>query len=104
TIALLVAAGGAASRPDGWWLAAPRPLAAAAVLAALAAVAMLFGAAVGSFLLGVAPVLVLVAAGVRLPGVAALAGPPIAVTVLAGLVAGLAAAAPRPWTRAAFLP
>jgi len=73
-------------------------------LAGLAVVAWLFGAAAGSWLLGVAPVLILVVGGVRLPGVAALAGEPIVVLVLAGVVAGIAAAAPRPWTGAAFLP
>src|SRR5205814_1087641 len=38
------------------------------------------------------------------PGVAALAGPPVAVPVVAGLIAAASAAGPRRWAGAAFLP
>jgi hypothetical protein len=102
-IALAVAAGGAAARPDGWLLGLPSvPLALAAVVA-LTGLALLVGPGGGRWLWPVAPVLLLVVGGVRLPGVAPLAGPPIAVLVLAGAIMMIAGALPR-WASAAFLP
>jgi hypothetical protein len=102
-VALGVAAGGAASSPDGFLLGLPSlPLALAAALG-LAALARVAGRGAGLWLLATAPVLLLVLAGARLPGVAALAGAPIAVFVIAGSLLGLAAAPPR-WAGAAFLP
>lgn len=101
--ALAVAAGGAASGPDGWLLGLPSlPLGFAGAVA-LTGLALLAGPGGGRWLWPVAPVLLLVVGGARLPGVAALAGPPIAVLVLAGAVLMLAEARPR-WASAAFLP
>jgi len=102
-VALGLAAGGAASSPDGFLLGLPVvPLALAAGLG-LAALALVAGRRAGVWLLATAPVLLLVLAGARLPGVAALAGPPIAVLVIAGSLLAVAAAPPR-WAGAAFLP
>ena len=70
-VVLGVAAGGAASSPDGFLLALPTlPLAVAAGLV-LAALALVAGRRAGPWLLAAAPVLLLVLAGARLPGVAA---------------------------------
>lgn len=102
-LALLIAAGGAASAPSGWLLGAPSLGAAALCGLALVALALLAGRAAGRWLLAAAPVVLLVGAGARLPGVAALAGPPIAVLVIAAVVAALGSARPR-WSGAAFLP
>ena len=97
-----MAAGGAAARPGGWLLGAPSWAGTAAVLLALG-LAIAGGPKAGRWLLGAAPIVVLVAAGARLPGVAALAGPPILIVVGAAMVAAMASAPPR-WSRAAFLP
>jgi hypothetical protein len=102
-LALLIAAGGAASSPSGWLLGLPSLAAAALCGLALAALALLVGRAAGGWLLAAAPAVLLVVVGARLPGVAALAGPPMAVLVVAGVVAALASAPPR-WRGAAFLP
>ncbi len=102
-VALAVAAGGAASWPDGWLLGRPSLPLALAALVALTGLALIVGPGGGRWLWPVAPVLLLVMGGARLPGVAALAGPPIAVLVLAGAVLMLAEAPPR-WAGAAFLP
>jgi hypothetical protein len=102
-VALAVAAGGAASRPDGWLLGLPSLPVALAAVVALTGLALLVGPSGGRWLWPVAPVLLLVVGGARLLGVAPLAGPPIAVLVLAGAVLMLAGAPPR-WASAAFLP
>jgi hypothetical protein len=102
-VALGVAAGGVASSLDGFLLGLPSLPLALAVGLGLAALAIAAGRRASLWLLAVAPVLLLVIVGVRLPGVAALAGPPIAVLVIAGALLALAAAPPR-WGAAAFLP
>jgi hypothetical protein len=102
-LALLIAAGGAASSPSGWLLGVPGGAATVGCGLALVALAGLAGGAAGRWLLAAAPVLLLVVVGARLPGVAALAGPPIAVLVIAAIVAALASTPSRVGA-AAFLP
>lgn len=102
-LAVLIASGGAAATSGGWLLGVPSWPAGIAGIAALGAAAALLGRDAGRWLLGAAPVVLLVVAGIKLPGVAALAGPPLAVLVLAGLALAIAAA-PPPWSAAAFLP
>jgi hypothetical protein len=102
-LALLIAAGGAASTPSGWLLGVPSLVAAALCGLALVALALLVGRAAGVWLLAAAPALLLVVVGAPLPGVAALAGPPMAVLVITAVAAALASAPPR-WRGAAFLP
>lgn len=106
-LALVIAAGGAAASPGGWRLGLPTATGAVAALAVLAVVAIIGGrppgGRAGGMLLGVLPLLVLVVLGVRLPGVSSLAGPPLAVLVIAA-AAAVFVNAPPPWTRAAFLP
>ncbi|HUG53122.1 MAG TPA: hypothetical protein VMR21_05955 [Vicinamibacteria bacterium] len=101
--ALAIALGGGASRPEGWLLGLPSLTAAFAGMAVLIALAAVTGSAAPRLLLGLAPVTLLVSMGVPLPGVATLAGPPLAVLVLAAMAAALAAASP-PWAKAALLP
>ena len=101
--AVAIAAGGAAARPGGWLLGAPTGLALVAGAAILAVLAALTRGAAGAVLAGLGPLVLLVVLGVRLPGVAALAGRPIAVLVLAAAAGALALARPR-WAGAAFLP
>ena len=105
-LALLIAAGGGASSPSGWRLGLPGGTAVLACALVLAGIGFLAGRGVGRLLMGVAPVLLLVVVGARLPGVAAWAGPPLAVLVIAAVAAALAApaAAPPRWSAAAFLP
>jgi hypothetical protein len=102
-LALLVAAGGGASAPSGWRLGVPGGLALATCVFVMLGIALVAGQGAARLLLAVAPVLVLVLLGARLPGVAVWAGPPMAVLMLAGIVASLVAAPPR-WSAAAFLP
>ena len=102
-LALLVAAGGAASSPSGWRIGVPGGVALAACAVGLAVALLTAGGRAGRLLLAVTPVLLLVLLGAPLPGVAAWAGPPLAVLVLAAAAASLAGAPPR-WSAAAFLP
>src|SRR5438445_6548952 len=101
--AVAMAAGGAAARPDAWLLGAPPALALVTGAAVLAGLAVLTRGAAGAILAGFWPVVLRVVLGVRVPGVAALAGRPIAVLVLAAAAGALALARPR-WAGAAFLP
>jgi hypothetical protein len=102
-LAILIALGGAASRPGGWVLGAPSWAGALLALGALAVATWVLGLGAGRWWLGIAPVVALVALGVRVPGVAALTGPPLLVLVIAGLALAAVEAAPR-GAAAAFLP
>jgi len=102
-LALAIAAGGAASSPDGYLLGLPRLVPGLVLIVAMAALALIAGRGAGRWWLGAAPFVLLVILGARLPGIAPLAGPPIAVLWIAGAVLALAAAPPR-WAPAAFLP
>jgi hypothetical protein len=102
-LALGLASGGAAAAPEGFLLGLPTLPLALLAGAALALLALVAGRGAGRWLLSVAPVLVLVVLGVRLPGIAPLAGAPIAVLVIAAAVLSLTVAPPR-WSQAAFLP
>lgn len=95
----LLAAGGAAARPGGMWLGAPRTTAALAALVLLVGLVALVGrsVAVASTLLAI-PLLLL--AGAPIP---ALSGPPLFALALAGGAAALVLAGPR-LPGAAFLP
>src|SRR5688572_23058330 len=83
-LVVLLALGGAASRPGGMLLGAPSPIQAALVAAALAALVARLGWPAGGGGLGLltVPVLLLVA---PLPGVRALSGPPLLALALAAL-------------------
>lgn len=103
-LAALLALGGAAARPGGYWLGWPGAVAVAASV--LAAAGVLFAPRTGEGLAacrGLVLPLALLALGVPLAGVAAVSGPPLAALVCAGLALCAAAARWRPW-RAAFLP
>ncbi len=102
-LAVVTAAGGVAARPGGWALGAPTLGAALGGLVALALLARAAGPGAGRLLLAAAPPVVAVVAGLTLPGVGGLSGPPILAVVLAAAAAALAAAAPR-WSGWAFLP
>ena len=102
-LALLIAAGGAASRPDGWVLGLPGWAWTFAALAALGAVAAWAGPPKGRVFLGLLPLALAVLFGVRIPGIAALAGAPLCALVL-GCLAGIVAVAPPRGQSAAFLP
>ena len=103
TLALAIAAGGAASSPDGYFLGLPRLIPGLGLVVAMAVVWLIAGRGAGRWWLGAAPLVLLVILGARLPGIAPLAGPPMAVLWIAGAVLALAAAPPR-WAPAAFLP
>lgn len=96
---LLLAAGGAASRPAGWLLGVPRVPALVVTAGAVAFIAWRSGIAGGKWALGLAFIPVLLLAGAPLPGVRALSGPPLTALALAGVAAALAAARrlPPPW-------
>jgi hypothetical protein len=102
-VTLALAAGGAASTPNGYLLGLPGLAAVLALLVALAALCLAAGHGAGKWALPAAPVVLLVVLGARVPGVASLTGPPIAVLWVAGAILALAAAPPR-WAPAAFLP
>ena len=102
-LALAIAAGGAASSPGGYLLGLPRLVPGLVLIVAMALLALIAGRGAGRWWLGAAPFVLLVILGARLPGIAPLAGPPIAVLWIAGAVLALAAAPPR-WAPAAFLP
>jgi hypothetical protein len=98
-----LALGGAASRPDGLLLGVPSVAALGACLVGLALAARLAGGgapAASAIGLLVAPVLLLF--GGRVPGSAALSGPPLLALAFAGLVAAFAAGAVPP--RRLFFP
>ncbi len=83
----VLAASGAASSPEGLLLGAPTPATLAAVLGAVAALALLArSASAARDVVGLAMVPVLLFSGLRLPGLAAFSGPPLAALVLAGVV------------------
>ena len=89
---LLLAAGGAASRPAGWLLGVPRVPALIVAAAAVALIAWRSGVAGGTWALGLAFIPVLLLVGAPIPGLRALSGPPLTALALAGVVAALAAA------------
>lgn len=98
----LLAAGGAASRPEGVWLGVPG--ASVFVLVALGVALLAFWAraeiAVAGGLLAL-PIALLI--GPQLPGLRALTGPPLLALALGAAAAALARSAPRP-SRAFFFP
>ena len=89
---LLLAAGGAASRPGGWLLGVPHVAALAVTAAAGALIAWRCGVVGGTWALGLAFIPVLLAMGAPIPGLRALSGPPLTALALAGVAAALAAA------------
>jgi hypothetical protein len=89
---LLLAAGGAASRPAGWLLGVPRAPALVVTAGAVAFIAWRSGVAGGKWALGLAFIPVLLLAGAPIPGLRALSGPPLTALALAGVVAAVAAA------------
>jgi hypothetical protein len=89
---LLLAAGGAASRPAGWLLGVPSVPALVVTAAAVALVAWRSGVAGGTWALGLAFIPVFLLVGAPIPGLSALSGPPLTALVLAAVVAAIAAA------------
>jgi hypothetical protein len=100
---LALAASGAAARPGGYWLGLPSV--GTAALAAAAAFALWLASRRGSasVLTGLVAILLFVTAGLPVPGVGALTGPPLASVVLAGAVAVLTRGRPT-WSGAVFFP
>src|SRR5438093_1548328 len=105
TLALLVLVGlgGAASRPGGFLIGLPSGSQAVYVLAAVALLAAVGKGAGLAPALGLAPPVVLLLAGIRLAGVAALSGPSFLALALAG-VAVVLAEARLTISRAVFFP
>jgi hypothetical protein len=99
------AIGGAAASPHGVLLGVPGWAAVGVVLAAGAGVLLVAARTEGrlSAALGLVPLLFLLAAGLRIPGLAALSGRGMAPIVLAVLAAVLSAARPA-WSRTVFFP
>ena len=95
-VLLLLAATGAASRPDGWMLGTPGVAAVLVAGVAAALVAWRAGVAAGTWALGLAIIPLLLSAGAPIPGLRALSGPPLAALALAAVAVGL--------TRAGRLP
>ena len=102
-LVVLVGLGGAASRPGGFLIGLPSGSQAVYVLAAVALLAAVGKGAGLAPALGLAPPVVLLIACIRLPGVAALSGPPLLALALAGVAVVLAEARPR-ISRAVFFP
>src|SRR6185503_9363204 len=95
-VLLVLAAGGAASRPGGWMLgvAGLPALVAAGVITAI--VAWRTGVAGGEWALGLGVIPLLLATGAPIPGLPALSGPPLTALALAAVAVGLARAGRRP--------
>src|SRR5712691_8045227 len=74
---VLLAAGGAASRPGGLWLGVPTPAATAVAVAVTVALAVFDRARAGALCVGVLPLAALLLIGVPVPGLRALSGPPL---------------------------
>ena len=102
-LVLLLAAGGAAARPEGIWLGFPGVGALALVAVALGALAWWSRGAAGPALAGLGLIPVLLLSGAPLPGLGGLSGPPLAAAGLAG-VALVFAVRPPEIPRLAFLP
>ncbi|HEV8254361.1 MAG TPA: hypothetical protein VGQ78_06375 [Vicinamibacteria bacterium] len=100
---LLLAAGGAASRPGGLWLGVPTLTATAVAVAVTVALAAFDRAGAGALCVGVLPVAALLLLGAPIPGLKALSGPPL--FLLAATAAVLVVALNRPLRPAyVFLP
>jgi hypothetical protein len=104
TLAVLLAAGGAASRPDGWLLGRPGLSVLVVVLAGTAALGRAFGAAAGSPAAGLLGIPVLLLLGMPIPGLEAVSGPPLFAVALAALVLAVAARGSHRWAGPALLP
>jgi hypothetical protein len=104
TVVVLLAAGGAASRPGAWALGLPGVLVTLLVIAAGAAAAWRLGATAGRLGLGLAVVPVLLVAGVPIPGVRALSGPPLFALALGVLALAVARRGVPAWAGRALLP
>jgi hypothetical protein len=93
---LVLAAGGAASRPGGWMLgvAGIPALVAAGVVTAI--VAWRAGVAGGEWAFGLAVIPLLLSTGAPIPGLRALSGPPLTALALAAVAVGLARAGRLP--------
>jgi hypothetical protein len=100
---LLLAAGGAASARGAVLLGAPPLVAAAGITVAVAVAARISGAVASRALLGLVPLVAALVLTAHVPGVRALAGPPLFAVVAAGLVVVAAARGWRP-PPALFLP
>jgi len=98
-----IAAGGAASSPEGIQIGIPGPALVGVVILALGLLAYCVRDSPWHVGLAFGPLLVLLFVGSRLPGVAALSGPPLFALVLAALVLVLAQS-PPPFPRRAFFP
>jgi hypothetical protein len=91
---LLLAAGGAASRPGGLWLGVPTLPQAALAVAVTVALAAFDRAGAGSLCVGLLPVAALLLLGAPVPGLRAISGPPM--FLLAAAAAVLVIALNRP--------
>src|SRR5687768_1738066 len=94
---------GAASSPDGLLLGVPSLIEIAAAVAVTAALAAVTGLRAGSPALGVVPLLIVIASGLAVLGIAALTGGPLLAIAFALGAVALARAKPS-WARHAFVP
>jgi hypothetical protein len=99
-LVLLLALGGAASRPGGHLLGLPRVLECAAVVAALLLIGAITGFEAGRWCLGLLPIAVVLLSGLGFPGAMAFSGPPLLALAAGAVVLMLSAAGRRPprWT------
>jgi hypothetical protein len=104
TLGVLLAAGGAASRPEGWLLGWPGLPPALLLAAAAAALARGLGVAAGRLGLGLVGIPLLLLAGAPIPGLTALSGPPLFALALGVLALQVAASGPPRWAGRALLP
>jgi hypothetical protein len=100
---VLLGLAGAASSPSGILIGVPSTAQVALAVAATAALAATAGLRPGRPALGLIPLLVLIAAGIPMPGLGALTGGPLLALALALAAVALATARPK-WTRRAFVP
>ena len=93
---LLLALGGAASRPGGHLLGLPDLLQIGVLVAGLFLLGSLVGFGAGRLCLGLLPILVLLVSGLRFPGATALSGPPLLALAAGAIVLLLSLAGRRP--------
>ena len=100
---ILLGVAGAASSPSGLVIGVPSAAEVALAVLATAALAAATGLGPGRPALGLIPLLILIAAGISMPGLGALTGGPLLALALALAVVALATARPT-WARRAFVP
>jgi hypothetical protein len=95
-VLLLLATGGAASRPGGWLLGVPTLVALAFSVAAVGLAAWFAGLPAGTWALGLSFIPLLLLTGAPVPGLRALSGPPLLALALAVVAVAVAKAGRLP--------